>query len=254
MAFRAFIRFLGFFTVMLMIPIIQRPFQSIFVALLFFLASPGLLDTAEATESSLTTGTNLVTTNAIPTAQNAEDQFRLGRAYFRGEGVQQSYEQAGLWYRKSADQGNLKAMHNLGILFLQGLGTPKDEAEGYRWIRMAAEKGDPLSISLCGILLCDGRGVAKNAPEGLIWLHKAAEAGDANALARLGQDAYFGDDGVPKDHQAALVLIRAAAEKGNPWACDTLGHFYFRGELVPQDKKKASEWLAKGPHAAAGVD
>jgi hypothetical protein len=181
--------------------------------------------------------------------KNAEDQFLLGRAYARGVGVKPSYEMAGYWYRKAAEQGNLKAMHNLGILFLEGQGTPKNEKEGARWIRRAAEKGDPGSQYLLGVLYLKGRGVPQETVSGVDWLKKAADAGNADALARLGQDYYFGDDGFPKDLQRAVPLIRAAAEKGNLWSCDTLGLLYRKGEGVPKDEKLSNEWLSKGAHA-----
>ena len=187
-------------------------------------------------------------TNAISSTQNAEDQFRLGRAYYRGEGVPQSYEQAGLWYRKSADQGNTKAMHNLGIMFLEGQGTMKDEAEGYRWIRKAAEKGDPKATYLCGTLLCKGRGVTRNCSEGFVWLEKSASQGNSSALARLGQDYLFGDEQQTKDINKAVPLIQRAALSGDPWACGALGQLYIRGEGVPLDRKAGARWLEEGAH------
>jgi TPR repeat protein len=81
-------------------------------------------------------------------------------------------------------------------------------------------------------------------------LKKAADAGNADALAKLGQDTYFGNDGITKDPTAAIPLIQAAAEKENPWACDTMGILYLKGEGVPKDSKKATEFLSKGTHAA----
>jgi hypothetical protein len=140
-------------------------------------------------------------------------------------------------------------MHNLGVLFLTGRGVPKDPAQGYHWIRKAAENGDPGSAYVTGLLLIKGEGVQKDSKEGVEWLRKAADADYPDALARLGQDTYFGDDGITKDPKAALPLIQSAAEKGNPWACETLGLFYLHGELVPKDEKKAGEWLVKGKHA-----
>jgi TPR repeat protein len=179
-------------------------------------------------------------------AQNAEDQFRLGRAYERGEGVPQSDAIAGEWYLNAADQGNLKAMHNLGVLFLTGRGTPKDPIQGYRWIRKAADRGDAGSAYATGILLIKGEGVAKNTAEGVGWLRKAADTGDANALARLGQDTYFGDDGITKDPKAALPFIQAAAEKGNPWACGILGELLAEGTVLPKDTASANSLFQKG--------
>ena len=136
-------------------------------------------------------------------------------------------------------------MHNLGLLFLDGNGTPRNEVEGYRWIKMSADAGDPLSQFLIGTLLIQGRGVSKNTNEGIAWIKKSADAGNANALAKLGQDYYFGDDGLPKDLSKAVPLIKSAAEKGNPWACQTLGLLYLRGDGVPKDDDESSKWLTK---------
>jgi len=185
-------------------------------------------------------------TNPPTSAQNAEDQFRLGRSYYRGEGVTQSYEQAGIWYRKAADQGNLKAMNNLGIMYLEGQGTPKDPDEGYRWIRKAAEAGDPHASYLCGTLLCEGKVVKKDPVEGVTWIKKSAESGYLNAVARLGRDTLTGEDGVTKDPAKALTLIQTAAEKGNPWACGALGEILAKGELLPKDQEKAKVLFQQG--------
>ncbi len=212
-----------------------------FIPLLFVLASATPLRVFGSEVASHPSPT------ALPIAsRNAEDQFLLGRAYYRGEGVAQSYEMAGEWYRKSADQGNLKAMNNLGIMFLEGQGIPKNEAEGYRWIRMAAEKGDPRASYLCGLLLCQGRGVHANPDEGIKWLKKSAAMGNPTAEAKLGQDYLFGDDGVKKDPEAAFPLIKKAAEMGSAWACASMGHFYYLGQHVPSDREKAIEWFKKG--------
>jgi TPR repeat protein len=227
-------------------PTKSRRCKSLFVVNVILLFLPSLLHGSESSGGQNTTNS----TNAIIPSGSPEDQLRLGRAYYRGEGVRQSYEKAGFWFRKAADQGNAKAMNNLGILYLEGQGTSKNEAEGYRWIRKAAEAGNSGAAYLMGILLIQGRGVDKNTTEGVAWLRKAADAGNTDALARLGQDTYFGDDGVTKDLKAAVVLIKAAAEKGNPWACETLGLLYLHGNGVPKDAEKANEWLGKGTHAS----
>lgn len=180
-------------------------------------------------------------TNPFSSTQTAEDQFLLGRAYYHGEGVTQSYEQAGFWYRKAAEQGNLKAMHNLGIMFLEGKGTKKDESEGYRWIKKAAEAGDPRATYLCGVLLLNGKGTQKDPAAALQWLNKSAELGYANALARLGGDYFYGGDGITPDPKKGLALIRSAAEKGNAWAIGALGEIYEKGELLAQNNQKAQE-------------
>jgi len=179
-------------------------------------------------------------------ARNAEDQFLLGRAYARGEGVIQSYEKAGEWYRKAADQGNLKAMNNLGILFLEGQGTKKDPTEAYRWFSKASDLGDPRSSYLRGLLLCEGRGVKTDPSEGLKWVEKASSMGNPAATARLAHANYFGEFGLKEDRAKALPLLRTAATAGDPWACLALGQMYLRGQEVAKDDATAIAWFKKG--------
>jgi TPR repeat protein len=49
--------------------------------------------------------------------------------YAQGEGVKQDDVLAASWYRKAADQGELKAQHNLGIMYSFGQGVPQDPAD-----------------------------------------------------------------------------------------------------------------------------
>jgi len=182
-----------------------------------------------------------------PTNDSA-DQYLLGSAYLRGNGVTQSYEQAGFWYRKAADQGNLKAMHNLALLYLEGKGTPKNEQEGYRLIRKAAELGDPKSAALLGILLCNGTGIAPDPTTGKVWLEKGVKAGNPESMLALGQMDLKEKD--PSVKQSGRDLILRAADLGNTNACLQAGRMISLGyDGAPGDKKRAEEYYRKGAEA-----
>ena len=45
---------------------------------------------------------------------HARAQFGMGRLYYHGAGVSQSYTQAAMWWRRSAEQGYTKSQFNLG--------------------------------------------------------------------------------------------------------------------------------------------
>jgi TPR repeat protein len=179
---------------------------------------------------------------------NANDQYLLGSAYLKGTGVTQSYEQAGFWYRKAADQGNLKAMHNLALLYLEGKGTPKNEQEGYRLIRKAAELGDPKSVALLGILLCNGTGIAADPVAGKEWLEKGVQAGNPEAMLTLGKLDLKEMD--PSVKQSGHELILRAADLGNTSACLQAGRMISLGyDGVPGDKKRAEVYYRRGAEA-----
>lgn len=122
---------------------------------------------------------------------------------------------AALWYRKAAEQGNVKAQIELANIYTSGSGVPKDELLG------------------------------------IFWNRKAAEQGDAEAEDSLGTSYYLGI-GVPRDFVQAVAWYRKAAEQGNADAQYNLGGCYENGEGVPQDYAEAYFWLdlsAAGTHS-----
>jgi hypothetical protein len=181
------------------------------------------------------------------TNNQPSDQFLLGKAYEHGEGVTQSYDQAGFWYRKAAESGNLKAMVNLGCLYLNGHGVVANPTEAYTWFHKASEQGDLRGLSMTGILLCEGRGVPKNQQNGMLALNKAAAGSDRVALSRLGQDYLFGDDGVTKSAVTAIPYLVQAADQSDPWSCGILGHIYLGGSgSIKSDPDKCLTYFERG--------
>jgi hypothetical protein len=72
---------------------------------------------------------------------DAEAQYKLGLAYFEGEGVRQDQTEAVKWFRKAAEQGHANAQSNLGAAYFEGDGVKQDRAEAVKWYRKAAEQG-----------------------------------------------------------------------------------------------------------------
>ena len=137
------------------------------------IVSTSLITLSLTAKSAETNSTNFFGALISTNVRNSEDQFLLGRSYARGEGVPQSYEKAGEWYLRAADQGNLKAMNNLGILFLEGKGTTKDESQALNWFKKAAEGGDSHSMFLYGRMLLESNGSSKNESVGMKWIKSA---------------------------------------------------------------------------------
>ena len=77
---------------------------------------------------------------------SAEAQFRLGKCYDKGEGVEQDYSEAVKWYLKAAEQGNAKAQFNLGNIYRKGEGVDQDYNEAVKWYRKAADQGNKNAI------------------------------------------------------------------------------------------------------------
>jgi TPR repeat protein len=178
--------------------------------------------------------------NASPENQ-AEDQFRLGKAHAQGRGMDQSWEKSGFWYGKAAESGHTKAMVNLGLLYLEGKGTPKDEKMAYYWIHRAGSLGDPRAIGLEGYFLREGRGCSISHSAGLSLLQKGATLGDPFSQAMLGEQLLTSREKEPE----AIAWLEKAAGSGNGRACLLLGD-NFRARKTEQDRSLSNGWYEMG--------
>ena len=169
---------------------------------------------------------------------DAEAQFELGRAYFKGEDVRKDVGEAVRWFRKAAEQGHAPAQFGLGVLYADGEGVPKDAGEAVRWYRGAAEQGYALAQYNLGLLYANGEG--QDSGEAVRWFREAAEQGYAPAQHNIGL-LYHGD-GVHKDVGEAVRWYREAAEQGYAPAQFVLGVLYAEGEGVPKDVGEAVQW------------
>jgi len=120
-------------------------------------------------------------------AESGESQAQvdLGYAYYFGKGVPQNYEQAVLWYEKSAAQKNANAQNNLGGCYLSGKGIPADPAKGVALYRSAAEQGFAVAQENLALSYCRGQGIEKNTTEAFAWHLKAARQGWQPSFARV---------------------------------------------------------------------
>ncbi len=76
----------------------------------------------------------------MPTAQ-----YNLGVMYADGRGVAKDAQQAVVWYRKAADQGDADAQNNLGVMYANGAGVPKDAQQAYFWWLLSSAQGETSS-------------------------------------------------------------------------------------------------------------
>ena len=77
---------------------------------------------------------------------DAAAQYNLAELYKNGKGVPQDRDQASIWYRLSAEQGNPLAMYQLGVYFA-GKG---DYSTASMWLTIAAGSGLEEAIYLEG--------------------------------------------------------------------------------------------------------
>jgi TPR repeat protein len=73
--------------------------------------------------------------------KDAEAQFRLGYAYYAGNGVEKDAEKTVYWLTKAAEQGHARAQAVLGFYYKNGEGVAKDLGKAVYWHTKAAEQG-----------------------------------------------------------------------------------------------------------------
>jgi TPR repeat protein len=108
-------------------------------------------------------------------SQAAESGMRdavlaMGWFYLNGVGVEQDMEQARRWYRKSARQGDSRAMFSLGQMAYD----ERDFADAQVWFRRASDKGHARSLFWLGKLYWRGYGVSEDRKQAMALFQKAA--------------------------------------------------------------------------------
>ncbi|MEO5348244.1 MAG: sel1 repeat family protein [Magnetococcus sp. YQC-3] len=176
---------------------------------------------------------------------NADAQFNLGWMYYNGKGVKQSYQEAGKWLRKAADQGDVSAQYVLGWMCEQGRGLPQDYREAAKWFRKAAEQGDARSQYKLGTMYERGIGVPQDYQEAVKWFRKDADQGIARGQFKLGV-MYERGHGVPQDYVQAHMWSSLAASQGSKDAAeyrDTLAKQMTSGQ-VTMAQEMLQNWRA----------
>jgi TPR repeat protein len=100
---------------------------------------------------------------------HAYAEYYLGMMYLNGQGVEQSYKEAGEWFLKAAKNRVPQAQNKLAGLYAEGRGMPRDMERAYAWYRVAAAHNHQLSIEAL-----DGAR-ARLSPEELAEAEKLAE-------------------------------------------------------------------------------
>lgn len=166
-------------------------------------------------------------------------QWTVGRWY--REGPSRDLAESVKWFRKAADQGDVRGQCELGTMLLYGQGVKEDKSEALNWYRKAADQEFAPAQTMIGKIYAEGIGVTKDEAEAVKWYRKAAEQGDADAQTRLGF-AYGNGYGIIKDDAEAAKWWRKAAEQGEVSAQFNLGVALYSGRPV-MNKMEAYKWM-----------
>lgn len=137
--------------------------------------------------SHLEAGRNGQAVRLIRLAANqnqAAAQYRLGKLYEAGVGVQANPRTAVEYLEQAASGGNRIAMHDLGHYYATGVIGPADIGRAVGWFEKAAKRGVLDSQFNLGVLYQGGSGVPKDIVQSYIWYAVAGGQGDKVAAQR----------------------------------------------------------------------
>lgn len=173
---------------------------------------------------------------------HAPSEYAIGKLYFKGEYLKQSYVAAKAFFAGAAERGNVPALDYLGQIYEYGLGVTANDSEAAKYYLRAAAMGKARAMNHLGLMYLHGKGIPQDFSLAFDCFVKAIKKNHFEAMKHIAY-LYLHGKGVAKDIEKALNWYTQAKEKGSLTACYCLGKMYETGEGVPVDLKKAWEYL-----------
>ena len=141
---------------------------------------------------------------------DADAQYRLGLLYENGYGVDVNTKLALKWYRASAKQGQRKAKRRLQNLRKSATAASGNESVATQWYEDLAVSGDSEAQYYLGFIYETGWSVPVDNIEATRWYEKSAAKGVKEAQFRLGMMFLTGSGGNKSEIQGERWIRQAA--------------------------------------------
>jgi uncharacterized protein len=169
---------------------------------------------------------------------SAEAQYWLADYFYTGKRVAQDKKLASHWFKVAANNNHLQAQKKLAAFYLSAELFAKDEALAFHYFSAAAQSGDASAQVQLARMLLTGVGVEIDQVAAYKLMLKAVNQDSVPAMLLLA--GYYKEN---PDQGDAWKVYYQAAERGDASAQYELGEYYLAGELVPENKKLAVEYL-----------
>ena len=191
-------------------------------------------------------------------------QYRIGKMYSYGYGVEQDYIASAEWFSKAVEGKSPFAAYALGGQYYRGQGVEQDFKEAFSLFSIAAtdtSKPNAYAQYQLGRMCKEGLGTDADRFASEQWYRQAYQGflqmeqdmADDRLYYRLGRMNLSGT-GTDVDLIQAMLYFEKAAELGNVDALYGLGKLYLRKDFEGYDPAKAAEYLeeaAKQDHSYA---
>ncbi len=180
-------------------------------------------------------------------------RYRIGKCHAYGHGTEQNYEESAKWFQQAVEDKNPFAAYSLGGQYLRGQGVEQSEEEAFALYHLAAtheKQPNAYAQYQLGKMYRDGIGTEVNLEESRLWYAKAYAGflameetmADDKLYYRLGSMNMTGT-GTEVDLEKARYYFEKAAELGNADALYGLGKLNLKPEFPDYDPAKAVEYL-----------
>jgi len=102
----------------------------------------------KAKQDGTTNQVAVISGEEAPMHRNGDIEFRLGRTYERGMGVEKDLGQARKWYYESAMAGHVEGQLQLAYMLFGGSGGRVDRTEAFKWAQVSFKLGHQDAQSL----------------------------------------------------------------------------------------------------------
>ncbi len=169
----------------------------------------------------------------------------LGLLYEKGgassPGSLPDYFLARIWFEKSGRAGLGAGFYNLARLYRDGKGVAISDARADEYLAEAVSLGSVEAQAKLGSSWEQGSDQRRVA-----MLEALSAENHAASMFELGKAYYFGELGLPVDHDQAVALLQRASDEYHAPAFYYLGLAYAQGNGVRQDTAKAAYFYERG--------
>lgn len=169
--------------------------------------------------------------------------MRLGAAMALGQGVAPDVKGGLNLINEAADAGDTTALLLLADLYAHGLAGPNLRDKAVVTYERAAALDRTLALVKLGDIYRDGRIVPEDADKAVAYYRQAIQAGRTGALVSLGRGFAEGKFGGLGSQAEGIEMLRQAGRQGVPDAVLALSDCYFTGQGVPKNPEMAVSLL-----------
>ncbi|KAI8061738.1 hypothetical protein BC940DRAFT_244924, partial [Gongronella butleri] len=179
-----------------------------------------------------------------------------GQRHDENEQVRRKAEKTALlWFRRSAAQGDVRALGLVGACYQYGHGVGANYEVALEYYRKAARMVSPFQA--VAFMLSNGKGVPRDRKAAFDWYKKAAARNHKTALYSLGLYYAKGLEGISKDLYQARICFEKAARLGVAAAMTSYATLCRIASLQPgpqqQEQREATLYWYKKAVAAGDI-